>query len=88
MYRLITKKGSDNLREASTLDVIDRFTPFGVRIIPYEHLIQENKYAGVDVCTFLARFKNMANLVITNRQASEFENISYKVYKRNIFKVN
>ncbi len=88
VYRLTMKQGSDNLRESSILGVMDKLTSFGARVILYEPLIQQNKYLGVDVCPDLAQFKNMADLVITNRQASELEDISYKVYTRDIFKVD
>ena len=88
VYRLTMKHGSDNLRESSILGVMDKLKSFGSKVILYEPLIQENKYLGVDVCADLAQFKNMADLVIANRQASELEDISYKVYTRDIFKVD
>lgn len=88
VYRLTMKHGSDNLRESSILGVMDKLKSFGSKVILYEPLIQENKYLGVNVCADLAQFKNMADLVIANRQASELEDISYKVYTRDIFKVD
>jgi UDPglucose 6-dehydrogenase len=88
VYRLTMKQGSDNLRESSILGVMNKLTSFGAKVILYEPLIQENKYLGVDVCSDLAQFKNMADLVIANRQASELEDIRYKVYTRDIFKID
>lgn len=88
VYRLTMKQGSDNLRESSILGVMDKLKSFGSKVILYEPLIQENKYLGVDVCADLAQFKNLADLVIANRQAIELEDIHYKVYTRDIFKVD
>jgi UDPglucose 6-dehydrogenase len=82
------KHGSDNLRESSILGVMDKLKSFGAKVILYEPLIQENKYLDIDVYSDLLQFKNAADLVITNRQASELEDIRYKVYTRDIFKVD
>jgi UDPglucose 6-dehydrogenase len=88
IYRLTMKQGSDNLRESSILGVIDRLKSFGARVIIYEPLILENKYKDIDVYADLAQFKNTADLIITNRQANELEDIADKVYTRDIFKVD
>lgn len=88
VYRLTMKGGADNLRGSSILDVMDQLKSFGVKVILYEPLIQENKYLDIDVYVDLAQFKNAADLVIANRQAIELEDIGYKVYTRDIFKVD
>lgn len=82
------KQGSDNLRESSILGVMNKLTSFGAKVIVYEPLIEESKYLGVDVCSDLGQFKNMSDLVIANRQDSELEDIQYKVYTRDIFKID
>ncbi len=88
VYRLTMKQGSDNLRESSILGVMNKLTSFGAKVIVYEPLIEESKYLGVDVCSDLGQFKNMSDLVIANRQDSELEDIQYKVYTRDIFKID
>lgn len=88
VYRLTMKGGADNLRGSSILGVMDQLKSFGVKVILYEPLIQENKYLDIDVYVDLAQFKNAADLVIANRQAIELEDIGYKVYTRDIFKVD
>jgi len=76
------------LRESSILGVIDKLKSFGARVIIYEPLILGNKYLDIDVYADLAQFKNTADLIITNRQANELEDIADKVYTRDIFKVD
>lgn len=88
VYRLTMKQGADNLRGSSILDVMDKLKSSGVKIILYEPLIRNHQYLDADVYTDLAKFKIAADLVITNRQTSELEDIRHKVFTRDIFEID
>lgn len=88
VYRLIMKSGSDNFRDSSICGVIDRLKSSGISVILYEPLLREKKYLDLDVYADLVEFKNISDLVISNRQATDLKDIVDKVYTRDIFRVN
>lgn len=77
VYRLVTKKDSDNFRAASIFDVINNLKDSGANIIIYE----PNYSTGVS----LEELKECSDLVIANRYSKELDDIKHKVYTRDLF---
>ncbi len=85
-YRLVMKKGSDNFRESSIVDVINLLVEQGVHVIIYEPLISR-EYMGMTVVNDLKEFIGMSDVVITNRMYPELEPFKDKVYCRDVYGV-
>ncbi|MDO4774376.1 MAG: nucleotide sugar dehydrogenase [Aerococcaceae bacterium] len=85
IYRLTMKKDSDNFRASSIQGVMRRLQQAGVELIVYEPVLQTNEFAGARVVPDLEKFKAEADVIITNRQAVELEDVAQKVYTRDIF---
>jgi UDPglucose 6-dehydrogenase len=88
IYRLIMKKNSDNFRESSILEIINHLKIKGVTIIIYEPLITEKVYNDIPIENNLIKFKLFCDLVITNRMDKDLEDISEKVYTRDLFSIH
>ena len=84
-YRLVMKEGSDNFRSSAIQGIIKRIKAKGIDILVYEPSLNETTFYGSAVVKNLDEFKNMADLVITNRLSSEIEDINSKIITRDIF---
>ena len=88
IYRLVMKEGSDNIRESAVQGVIKRIKSKGIKIIVYEPKIHDKDFYGSEVFRDLNKFKTNSDLIVANRYSEELEDVLYKVYSRDIFKVN
>ena len=87
-FRLAMKKGSDNFRSSSIIDVIDQVFNTGKKVIIFEPSIERKSFNGIEVDNDLESFKKRADLIVSNRQEDELLDIQNKVFTRDIFKVN
>lgn len=85
IYRMIMKKGSDNIRESSLHGVIERIKANGIKVIIYEPIIESSKFLNSDVVEDLGIFKKTSDLILSNRMYSELEDIAEKVFTRDFF---
>lgn len=85
IYRLIMKAGSDNFRDAAILDVMRLLTQKGIEIIVFEPGLDEEYFEDTRVETDLAYFKNICDVIITNRNSLELDDVSEKVFTRDLF---
>ena len=87
IYKLAMKSGSDNYRHSSVLGIMKRLRAEGIRVVLYEPMLQEKdniyKYEIIDD---LEEFKNMSDIIVTNRYSSELADVKGKVYTRDLFK--
>ena len=88
VYRLIMKHGSDNFRSSAIHTIISLLQKSGVKVIIYEPTLNLNIFDGCPVEHNLIDFKNMSNLVLTNRMDDDLLDISEKIYTRDIFNNN
>lgn len=84
IYRLTMKKGSDNFRHSSILDVVSFLKKEDVKMVIYEPLILEDEYDGIRVIKDLADFKKESDLIITNRRDALLDDVLNKVFTRDI----
>lgn len=84
VFRLIMKKGSDNFRESSIIDVINILKEEKMEVIIYEPLITDETFHGYKVINDLATFKAKSDLIVTNRYQKELEDIKDKVFTRDL----
>jgi len=87
-YKLAMKKGSDNFRSSSILDVIDLILNAGKKVIIFEPTVNDKSFNGIEVDNNFESFKQRADLIVANRQEDQLLDIQDKVFTRDIFKEN
>ena len=85
VYRLTMKANSDNFRQSSIRDVMKLLRGEGVKIVVYEPTLSDNSFEGFEVIHDLTEFKKISDVIVANRYNSELDDVSEKIYTRDIF---
>lgn len=86
IYRLTMKSNSDNFRASAIQSIIEILKSNNVDIIIYEPTLTVDIFNGVKVNNNLDEFKNISDVIVANRYDSILDNVSDKIYTRDLFK--
>ena len=85
IYRLVMKEGSDNFRSSAMQGVMKRIKAIGINVIVYEPLLDECEFYNSKVIDSLEEFKISSDIIISNRMASELDDVAGKVFTRDLY---
>lgn len=85
IYRLVMKANSDNFRSSSIQGIMKRIKSKGIKVVVYEPSLDEEDFFNSPVIRDLSEFKAKSDIIVANRMAKEIQDVTEKVFTRDLF---
>lgn len=85
IYRLTMKSNSDNFRYSSIQGIMKRLKAKGIDVVVFEPTLDEKEFFHSKVIKAFDEFKDMSDIIVSNRFEPKLQEVEEKVYTRDIF---